>query len=424
MMNLLLPILNAFLILLVAVAVYRRQPHGLQKFYWPALLFKFAAGFGMGWLYLGHYGGGDTLSFWQEGCRLADILMDRPIDALKFLWNEAQVTDLQQQFSGQGPRSLFFVKICGLLALVSGGNYWVMGAWLSLIAFEASWLLVVRVEQTLPAMTAAILLVILFFPSVVFWSSGLIKESLGLASLYLLATVMLSVVMHQKTSLLEIVMMPLALWIGWNLKYYWLGIFLPVAVPVVVVALASRWRTNLRRYDLALWFGLVLVSLVVATQSHPNFYVSRFLEVICQNNLEFTQLSDPPRLVQYYNLEPELGSVFMNAPAALIAGLFRPFPWEVFNALSMISAIENLIILMVVLQSLPAVTRLWRSEHRVLVMAALTYTILLIVFLALSTPNFGTLSRYRIGALPFLLLVCLTPLTPWGRWLASRRWFG
>jgi hypothetical protein len=37
----------------------------------------------------------------------------------------------------------------------------------------------------------------------------------------------------------------------------------------------------------------------------------------------------------------------------------------------------------------------------------LFYVVFLCVFLALSTPNFGTLSRYRIGFTPFLWLLLL-----------------
>jgi hypothetical protein len=52
----------------------------------------------------------------------------------------------------------------------------------------------------------------------------------------------------------------------------------------------------------------------------------------------------------------------------------------------------------------------------------LVYVVVLVSFLALSTPNFGTLSRYRIGALPALVILCLNPLTPMGRRLVQ--WFG
>lgn len=403
---------------------FHRQPDALKKFYLPALAMKLICGVGLGFTYMYYYEAGDTISFWQDGVRMAGAFMDRPGDALLFLWDESLVPDLQEQFSHQGPRSLFFTKICGLLALISNGNYWVMGAWLSLVAFAASWVLFSRLCRFFPEVKMAGALVILFFPSVVFWSSGLIKESLGLTALYLMIAIVVGVVHRDPLGVRHLVVFCLALWVGWNLKYYWLGIFLPVAMPVVFVAWLVRWKKSLARYDIGLWSILFLACTAAATNVHPNFYVSRFLEVIYQNNLEFTRLSEPPRLVQYYNLEPEMMSVLMNAPAALIAGLFRPFFWEAFNVLSWVAAIENLVIMGLVLQALPAVGKVFRSEHRVLILAGLMYALLLVVFLALSTPNFGTLSRYRIGALPVLLLICLSPSTPLGRWLSTRRWFG
>lgn len=423
-MNLVLPILNVFVMALVVYRSFRRQPDFLKRIFLPAMMLKLVAGIALGGLYIYHYGAGDTISFWKDGVQLADGFLRNPGEGLTFLWNESLAPELHQQFSNQGPRSLFFVKISGLLALISSGHYWTMGAWLSLASFAASWLLFSRLCRFFPDMKVAHALAILLFPSVVFWSAGLIKESLGLAALYVISATVLSLALRHKVTILELCLVVVALWVGWNLKYYWLGIFLPVALPVAMVAGLVRWKGSLARYDLMLWLFLFLACISVATHVHPNFYVSRFLDVICQNNLEFTRLSDPPRLVQYFNLEPEVMSMLVNTPAALIAGLFRPFVWEAFNTLSWLAALENLVILLVVVQALPGLGKAIRSEHRVLLIAGLTYTLVLIAFLSLSTPNFGTLSRYRIGALPFLLLVCLTPSTPLGRWLGGRRWFG
>ncbi|MBL7850131.1 MAG: hypothetical protein JNN04_04460 [Cyclobacteriaceae bacterium] len=423
-MNLVLPLLNVLLMAWLGYGMFRRQPDSWKRVFWPALGLKLVAGVCLGWLYLDHYGAGDTISFWQDGIRLSGNLLDRPLDTLVFYWDESLTPDLYQQFSHQGPRSLFFVKISGLLALAGGGQYGIMSAWLSFASFVASWKLYVRLCRFFPEMTTANALIILFFPSVVFWSSGLIKESLGLAALYLMMAAVLSMIRRQPLSALEIILLPISLWVGWNLKYYWLGIFLPVAIPAVIVVWMVSRRNSLLRYDLLLWLLFFLGCVFVATHLHPNFYASRILEVICQSNLEFTRLSEPSQLVTYDDLRPEAISVLMNVPAAIVAGLFRPFVWEAFHWLSWMASLENLLILLLLIQALPALRNVIHSKHRVLVVAGLTYALLLTAFLALSTPNFGTLSRYRIGALPVLLLLCLSPSTPLGRWLSSRRWFG
>lgn len=422
-MNLLLALINIGLLAWLARRTWLAQPLGIRKHFWPALSLKIVAGGAVGVLYGYHYKSGDTLAYWNDGVAIANLMRTDPGRALDFFWNESATPEFTASLIQLAPRSLFFSKICGMVALVTSGNYWLMACWLSMFSFLASWLIFRRVSE-MTGEPAAAALAFLYFPSVVLWSSGLIKESLGLAAVYLLAGAVLPVIRGNRPGWLEAIFVLLALWVGWNLKYYWMGIFLPVVLAVAAATLVIKRNTSWARLDILAWAFFLIIFLAVGTHVHPNFFASRVLEVIVANNREFTHLSDPPRIVQYLDLEPTWSSVLMNAPAALVAGLFRPFIWESFNFLSFLAGLENLVLLFIVAQSLKSVIRVKTSAHRMLVIAALTYVILLITFLALSTPNFGTLSRYRIAGVPMLVLVCLGRGTPMGRWLAGRSWFG
>jgi len=422
-MNLFILLLDVVIVVWLSWILFKRQPASLRVYYWPALAAKLTGSISIGALYFFHYGSGDTISFWQDALQIASSLRSAPTKTLLFLWDESGYPELLGSLQQLGPRSLFFSKICGLLALMTGGNYWMMASLMGVISFLSAWYLFRFVAERFPSMTGAGAIALLFFPSVVFWSSGLIKESLGLASLFVMIHIGLKVVFGQRLKVQDGLLLILALWVGWNLKYYWVGIFLPVALPTLLVSRLRQWKPELGRFDIMLWLSLFILFLIAATNVHPNFYASRFLEVIYQNNLEFTRLSDPPRIVQYLNLEPIMASVLMNAPAAWIAGLFRPFIWESFNALSLIAGLENLVLLILVLQAIPSVRKIFNSEYRLLILAALTFVFFLITFLALSTPNFGTLSRYRIAAIPVLVILCLIPSTMLGRWL-NRKSFG
>lgn len=422
-MSLVLLFLNITLLAWLTWYYFKRQKSEDARIFFFAIAARLACGIGLGMLYFYHYGVGDTLSFWQDGNHLASIMVESPGRALAFFWNEDSTPEIISALQQQTPRSIFFVKICGILSLLSGGNYWVMATWLSFASFVGSWVLYTRFVQFYPATKAATATALLFIPSVVFWSSGLIKESIGLSALFLLTAGCLSVVNDKRISAVDWVILLVSLWVGWNLKYYWIGMFLPVAVPLMLTAILIRKYAGLTPYRVWVWGAMFVVFLALATNVHPNFYVSRFMEVIYQNNLEFTRMSEPPRIVQYLNLEPSTASVVMNAPAALIAGLFRPFVWEAFNTLSWLAALENTVILLLVLQAILSLKIAYRSPHSVLVFATIVYIVLLTTFLALSTPNFGTLSRYRVGALPLLVLLCLLPSTPVGKWLSGRRWF-
>ena len=210
------------------------------------------------------------------------------------------------------------------------------------------------------------------------------------------------------------------LWISWNLKYYWVGAFMPIAVTTVLVIMLKRLKPALARFELSIWTGLFILLLLVATSVHPNFYPSRFLEVIWQNNQEFMTLTGTDNAIHYHNLQPSLKSILLNIPEALLAGIFRPFFWEAHNAISFIAGMENLALMILGLMAVPALPQFFRAPNRLLVLSMLAYIIILATFLALSTPNLGTLSRYKVGFLPFLVYLLLYHNQLMG-WFVNRR---
>ena len=399
----------------VAWWVYNKQPEPIKFFYWPALGFKLLAGLAVGWLYFYHYGQGDTIFYWLDGKVLAEKIMSDPGGAWNFYWEENADLQLISDVVNDKPRSLFFVKIIGVLALICVGNYWMMSGIISFLSFLGAWYLFKKILHSFPSSRQAAAISFLFYPSVVFWSSGIIKESLGLSALFFLAGVFLTFITNEKISSWEWIVGVLSLWIGWNLKYYWIGVLMPVAITSVVVSLLKRGRPRMVRFELMIWIGLFIIFLSVATGIHPNFYPHRFLEVIVQNNQEFMALTDPKNAVHYRDLQATASSVIANSPKALVAGLFRPFVWEAHNLLSLTAGLENFMLLLLVLSALPSLIKFFKAPHRLLGFAMITYIIILATFLALSTPNLGTLSRYKVGFLPFLVFLILykNPLIVW-----------
>lgn len=420
-MSLILLLLNAGILLVAALWIYRRQESEMRSFFWPALLFKLVAGFSVGFLYFYHYGQGDTILYWQDGKEIAQLITNSPTGALGFFWEESTYPEILSALNHQAPRSLFFVKIAGLLALATGSNYWMMSALLSFISFLGAWYLFQKVVISFPSTRNAAGIAFLFYPSVSFWSAGLIKESLGLAAIFMLAGCSLTVVQARKPTVVEWLLVLASLWIGWNLKYYWLGIFLPVAITTILVYIIKMRQPRLVRHEVILWLFLFLVLMIGATSIHPNFYPSRFAEVIYQNNLEFMRLTDAEGAVHFHDLQPTIESVVVNSPSALVACLFRPFIWESSNILSVMAGIENLILAVIVVLAFPGLSGIRQSPHRLLVLAAVVYIVLLATLLALSTPNFGTLSRYKVGVLPFLLFVSLLGSRIPQRWLRANQ---
>jgi hypothetical protein len=98
-----------------------------------------------------------------------------------------------------------------------------------------------------------------------------------------------------------------------------------------------------------------------------------------------------------------------DAPAAVIAVLLRPFPWEAHNAQAMIASIEGLAMLCSLLTSIPRLRSVPRlARDRPYVMLVVVYTLLFCMAFS-SLGNFGILTRQRVQLLPIALVLLALP---------------
>jgi hypothetical protein len=93
------------------------------------------------------------------------------------------------------------------------------------------------------------------------------------------------------------------------------------------------------------------------------------------------------------------------APAAINVSLFRPYLWEVRNPLMLISALESTFILVfTIIILLRGFGRLSSALTSYNVVFCLVFALIFSFAAGISTFNFGTLTRYRIVALPFYVV--------------------
>ncbi len=367
--------------------------------FWSSLVFKLLAGLAVGIVYRNYYDGGDTFSFFDQACRHAQIMKSDFREYVRFLWHDPDV-----EWKGAA-RSLFFVKLVSVFAAVSDGNYWVTSLWLSFISFSGCWYLFRKICLCFDQAELSAAVAFLFFPSAIFWGSGVVKESVAFASIATLAGVFISFMRRRTLHSIEYIPSGIALWMAWNLKYYWLAAFLATAGPSLIEAAMSRRVSLSNRSKWLVWMVCFVSLVTVATLIHPNFKPTRLVTVIVENNIAFGQSSRSSGYIHYYNLQPDWMSIVTNSPWALVSGLFRPFLWEADTLLKVLAALENTFLLVAVLGALRRISLLGRSPAGDLTVAVLAYVILLCVFLALSTPNFGSLARYKVGFLPFFVFV-------------------
>ncbi len=430
----------------------RNQP--LVRYYIPAIITKLGAGIALGVLYLLHFKGGDTLNYFHDAVILASTASESLPDYLHAIFtNEDLPAGLI--YSAQ-PRALLFSKIVSLFALLTFNNYWLTALYLSWLSFLGIWYLANQVVKLFPNTAKAAAFAFLFFPSFVFWSSGVMKESIAMPALCVLVGYTLASIHnlsrhgegspHSKVdapitpacvpqagtklgrsvyhrpgnvffhgqgnprfgvwtkSFFNIFFIAVLLWLLWQLKYYYFGVLVPVLATTLLVALAGRKKFVTSPFSkILMWLVIFSGLLAMGSFVHPNLRFENFAPALIRNHDIIYNASSPENLIHYEALSPTWTSLLQNAPKALFAGLFRPMLWEMHTPFHAFLAIENLVLLLLTFLCMFQCFKLKTTgkAHIEVVFAAIVYVLLLATLLALASPNFGSLARYRVGFLPF-----------------------
>ncbi|MDX2306185.1 MAG: hypothetical protein NW226_25475 [Microscillaceae bacterium] len=414
--------------------VYLKRQHKkapLYLFIIPAFCWKILAGIAYGWVYVVYYGGvGDSLNFFQDGAILAKIAVQNPRDYFEIVFFNIYhpipgfaTGDLWIQ-----PRAFIFVKLISFLNLITGNNYWLIGFYFSLFSFWGMWSLANTLSSFYPSSRNAAVLAFLFLPSVVFFSAGLNKESLVMGGLGLSLSRFLVCLLSSPQSNLQwinhTVIWLFTILLLWLVKFYYLAALLPIVLAYALTLTSLQkihiLATFFKAISLKILFFLFI--LIVFTLMGMYFVPSLDLEslminIVSNHNITYI-FSMPEDLIHYtiiyskgyITLSPTWISFVYNTPQALFSALFRPFLWETGgNKLKMLIALENFCILFLcVFASIILVKRLAsgkkiRTQEFLLIFATLLYISILYTLLAFSSPNFGSLIRYKIAAAPFLI---------------------
>jgi len=392
----------------VAFLICKRESPLFRKIFWPAFILKLLAGIVLGMIYKYHYQVGDTLGFFADGVELANMARTNPGQYLGFIWDSSAYGPLTA--ISPEPRTMFMSKIVSVFCLITQDNYWVASLYFSAISFFSAWHLFKVVQAYHNSLLLPAALAFLFLPTGILWTSGIIKESLTMAAVYFLAACFVKVWSGNVLSFAAWLLLFLGVWIAWHLKYYYVIAFLPVSTAALIVKKIILPRLTFKHVfgEWSIWLALFSILIFVAPLIHPNFYPERFLEVITSNYEAFIKLSDPEDMIHYPDLQQSTWSVFKYVPWAVCSALFRPFIWEAGNVLQFFTALENLGMLLLFLYALRSWKKVFNSPDRLLIFSMGVYIVVLSAFLALSTPNFGTLVRYRVGFISFFVLLIAT----------------
>ncbi len=372
-------ILHIITLGLIAYLSFRKLKSSFHPVvFWLGMLLKLTAGIILGHIFYEYYGSGDTIYFFD-------------------LANNGNQISLPNQ-----PRTSFFVSALKPLVWLTGGSYWIVSLWLSLFSFLACWYATILLVEVFPFQKNLVAICLLFIPTIIFWSSGVMKDTLSFAAMVASVTVLVKFHKHGYVSIQNMVILLLSSILLFKIKHYLLIVLL-----IFGGALVANWLLNKieGRVKWILTIAVLGLALVSTQLIHPYLKITRIAQTVYENNQAIIKNTNPEDQLDLVINDAKLVSVLREVPKAIHIGLFRPSVIDNTVTMGWIHKIENLILTTLIFLSLLLCFKLKPTIDWPLLSISISCILLLAIMLPLSSPNFGSLVRYKNAYMPFLFML-------------------
>lgn len=291
----------------------------------------------------------------------------------------------------------------GVAQLLSAGDS-LAGACLvvSAFGFLSKALLFAVVRDVVPASRRAFAAYgTMFVPSVLFWTSGLIKEAFAMIGLGVLVHAL-----HRAIAQRRLYMLPFALLGGAIIASVKPYILFPVIIALAAWVFAGRTTGKLKTGHVVAALLVGLVGIVVLGQLFPEFGVEKVSDGMAAQR-RASALAGGNSFVgneaDEADEDPTAAGNFLLLPLALVNALLRPFIFEVRSAPQLGAALENTVLFLVV-ASLVHRHKLRDIRQMIVrtpvILASTVFALVFAAAVGLSNKNLGTVSRYRVPLMP------------------------
>lgn len=252
-------------------------------------------------------------------------------------------------------------------------------------------------------------LFIFLFPSLTFWSSGALKESVmffAVGNIFYLFCLLV----QKRHSMVYVILGAFSFFIMLYLKSYALYA-ITVGIMMLIAGYIFRNRNLGWVYLATILLGITLLILFLDLNSHYNIPA-----LVHQKHTDFYKHSLAMNAGSTFNtgnFAPTWGGIFRLAPEAIFTTIFRPLPMENLGIFGILSSIESVFIMVIMFFSLYRF-HLPKGEQFNMVLCCFIIVLILGILIGISTTNFGSLVRYKIIVLPFLFFI-LVSITDFAR---------
>lgn len=362
-----------------------------------------------------YYGSGDSMVYFSEASSFHNHIIDKPSN-LRFFFASVDQYALLSDLAHTGrtyfvidSSALVVIKLATFFSLLSFNTYLTTTLFFVLLSFSGLWAIFLIFSKLYPLLKKQLAWGILYLPSLNFWSSGIMKDSITIAALgWLFYSFYMFFILKRRKSVYLVISI-ISIYLMLVIKYY------IIAAISIAFILSGIFTLLLNLRPVALRVGLIvgiLISIFIlftTENSEQTFLSSASIDIIVdeiatQQRLYLTNKTVDEGNFDAGSLTPTLSGLLEKIPEAIVAVLYRPFIWESKKFMIFLSGFENFIlmilsIIIIIRAGLFNFLKIILTHN--LVRFCLFFTIILAIIIGLTTFNFGTILRYKAPCMPF-----------------------
>jgi hypothetical protein len=410
------------LIIIIFVVAYVVRPYvtdGItRRYFLPALALRVIGALAVGFIYQFYYSGGDTFNYHTLGSRhIWNAFMDSPSKGFQiFFYGPDNIQGVYNYTSKivffNDPSSFVIVRLAFLFDLITFSSYSATAVLFSLFSFVGMWMFFLTFYQEYPHLHKRLAVAAFFIPSVFFWGSGLLKDTITLGFLGVSVYTSYQIFIRSRATLLNVLLLPIALVMVLKIKIYILLTFLPSAIIWIFLMRLTSIRYTLVKFVLfpiAIFssFALAYAAILTTGERSEKYSINNIARTaqVTAYDIRYYTGKDAGSGYSLGELDGTWQSLLKLMPQAINVTLFRPYLWEVRNPLMLLSAVESLVFLGITLYMLYlAGARFFRLFRNPSILFCFMFSLTFAFAVGVSTYNFGTLTRYKIPLIPFYLV--------------------
>lgn len=413
--------------IIIALAIYLKNSKNPDyRYFIPHFCWKIFLGIAFATFYVYTYGSGDTTAYYQGAECLKNLALENPGNYFKEIISGPSTDLLPSYYNSRTgippiwiykePNSWFICKLASFFAFFTFKSYLALNLIFSFISALISWRFFLFVRSFLNIKVGYVAIAILFIPTVGFWCSGLLKDTVVYCASLILLTNLIKTLKGLKISHIIWILVTSYI-IGATRSFVLISIMIPFTITVIFYFNRNAsFVTKLVTRGIGL--GAVLLMIFLYSS-----YSNTFEELSAQNLVSTAEViyNDFQQNQGYTGKRYDLGiteftasNMLRSTPIAILTAIYRPFIWEANGFFMLMNGLESLVLLYFTLKlfrkrdkSLPAMS----EESRIFFIICLFSCLTMAFFVGFTSGLFGVLVRLKAPLIPFFLLFVFHRMT-------------